>query len=101
MTAEKLPELDSVIHSHIRLAILSILSASKEADFNFLKKTIGTTDGNLSTHLTKLETAGYIKINKAFVNKKPKTTVSMTEKGKAEFSNYLKSLEQILKPAKK
>ena len=97
---EKLPGLDPVIHSRIRLAILSILSTTKEADFTFLKENIGTTDGNLSTHLTKLESAGYIEIHKMFVKKRPKTLISMTEKGKKQFATYLENLEKILSMTK-
>ncbi len=100
MKEDKLPGLDPIIHSRIRLAIISILASTKEADFAFLKETIGATDGNLSSHLAKLEAAGYVNIKKAFVGKKPRTTVSITESGKAEFSRYLKALEEILHPDK-
>lgn len=96
MHPEKFAELDPVIHSRIRLAILSILVSVKEADFNYLKKTIGTTDGNLSTHLSKLEEAGYVKLKKSFKGKKPLTTCSSTKKGKDAFSKYLKALEDLI-----
>jgi len=100
MSAEKLPGLDPIIHSRVRLAIFSILISSKEADFTFLRDSIGTTDGNLSTHLSKLEEAGYVQIKKAFAGKKPLTTVAITEAGKTAFSSYLNALEQILHPDK-
>jgi len=70
MNSEKLPQLDSIIHSRIRLAVISLLTSVRQADFNYLKNTIGTTDGNLSTHLTKLEEAGYISVKKSFKEKK-------------------------------
>ncbi len=101
MTAEKFSSLDPVIHSQIRLAVLSILISVEQADFNYLKKTIGTTDGNLSIHLSKLEEAGYIAIKKSFQGKKPLTTCSITENGKDAFANYLKALEDYIPSAKK
>lgn len=93
MTAEKFESLDPVIHSPVRLAVLSILVSVKQADFNYLKKATETTDGNLSTHLTKLEEAGYIHVKKSFKGKKPLTMCSLTDKGRAAFSSYLKALE--------
>ncbi len=91
-------ELDPVIHSRIRLSILSVLISVKEADFIYLKEATGTTDGNLSTHLSKLEQAGYVKIIKGFVGKKPRTTCSITNDGKDAFSKYVKNLEQFIHP---
>jgi DNA-binding HxlR family transcriptional regulator len=96
MNPEKFPQLDPVIHSRIRLAILSILISVKDADFNYLKQTTGTTDGNLSTHLSKLEEKGYIKVAKSFKEKKPHTTCSLTAKGKQAFSTYLEALDVLL-----
>lgn len=96
MTTEKFEPLDPVIHSQVRLAVLSILMSVKQADFNYLKNAIGTTDGNLSSHLAKLENAGYITIKKSFQEKKPLTTCSLTEKGREAFSKYLKALEDYL-----
>jgi len=96
MPPEKFAQLDPIIHSRIRLAVLSILLSVKEADFNYLKKTIGTTDGNLSTHLAKLEQANYISVKKSFKGKKPLTTCSITEKGRNAFSKYVKALEDVI-----
>ena len=93
MPPEKLAQLDPVIHSRTRLAVLSILASVKEASFNYLKETIGTTDGNLSVSLSKLEEAGYISIKKAFKGKKPLTTCRISEKGRKAFSEYIKALE--------
>ena len=93
---ETLPQLDTVIHSRIRLAALSILISLKEVDFNYLKKAIGATDGNLSTHLSKLEEAEYINVKKRFQGKKPLSTYTVTKKGRAAFSLYIKALDEIL-----
>ena len=94
MSPDKFPPLDPVIHSQVRLAVLSLLLSLKSADFNYLKKLTETTDGNLSTHLTKLEEAGYILIAKSFRGKKPLTTCALTEKGRKAFAGYLKALEE-------
>ncbi len=96
MHPEKFAHLDPVIHSRIRLAVLSILISVKEASFSYLKEKIGTTDGNLSASLSKLEEARYISIKKAFKGKKPLTTCSVTEKGRNAFSAYLKALENYI-----
>jgi len=101
MHSEKFSQLDLVIHSQIRLAVLSILMSVKSADFNYLKKTVGTTDGNLSIHLSKLEESGYISVKKSFKGKKPLTTCSLTEKGKDAFMKYLRALEDYLHFEKK
>ena len=101
MTADRFEPLDPVIHSQVRLAVLSILITVEEADFNYLKKETETTDGNLSTHLAKLEEAGYIRMKKSFRGKKPLTTCSITEKGKTAFSLYLKALESYFPGGKK
>ncbi len=101
MTSDKFEALDPVIHSQVRLAVLSILITARQADFNYLKRETGTTDGNLSTHLAKLEEAGYIQVKKAFQGKKPMTTCSLTEKGKSAFAKYLKALESYIPAEKK
>jgi len=96
MSPEKLDGLDPIIHSRIRLAVLSILVSVDEASFNYLKQTIGTTDGNLSVSLSKLEEAGYISIKKTFKGKKPLTTCNISEKGRQAFSEYVKTLEAYI-----
>lgn len=96
MSPEKLAQLDPIIHSRLRLAILSILISVKKANFNYLKNTIGTTDGNLSANLSKLDEVGYISIRKTFREKKPLTTCSISEKGRKAFSAYLQALETYL-----
>ena len=94
----KFKEIDPLLHSRIRLAIMSVLITVEEADFNYLKETTGATDGNLSTHIYKLEQANYIKISKQFVENKPKTMCEMTEFGRNAFSSYIKVLETMLHP---
>jgi DNA-binding MarR family transcriptional regulator len=96
MPPDKFAPLDPVIHSQIRLAVLSILLSAEKAEFNYLKEATGTTDGNLSTHLSKLEQEGYITVKKSFKGKKPLTTCSLTEKGRGAFSRYLKVLEDYI-----
>ena len=96
MKHEKILSLDPIIHAPTRLAILSILITVENANFTFLKESTGTTDGNLSTHLTKLEESGYISIEKKFIGKKPQTTCSITLKGRKAFEIYLEQLEQIV-----
>ena len=96
MSHEKLAKLDPVIHSRTRLAILSILVSVKEASFNYLKERTGTSDGNLSVNLTKLEEVGYISIKKTFKGKKPLTTCKINKKGTKAFSEYVKALETYI-----
>jgi DNA-binding transcriptional ArsR family regulator len=96
MNRQEILKLNALIHAPIRLAILSVLISVEHANFTFLKENIGTTDGNLSTHLTKLEDAGYIHIKKIFVGKKPQTLCSITESGRNAFMDYLVQMEQIV-----
>jgi len=96
MRHEKILQLDPIIHAPTRLAILSLLITVENANFTYLKESTGTTDGNLSTHLTKLEESSYITIEKTFKGKKPQTICAMTEKGKKAFAKYLEQLEQIV-----
>jgi DNA-binding transcriptional ArsR family regulator len=90
-------DLNKVIHERIRLGIMSVLSASEEVSFNELKEKLATTDGNLSVHARVLEDAGYIKIEKKFVERKPLTAFRITGKGKKEFVEYLAKLKDIIK----
>jgi DNA-binding MarR family transcriptional regulator len=89
-------KLDKVIHQKARLGIMSILSVAEKAEFNYLKERLKLTDGNLSTHLSHLENSDYIKIEKTFVKKKPKTLCYLTEKGRKAFLEYIDNLEQII-----
>lgn len=89
-------QLNEIIHSRIRLAIMSVLISLEEADFKFLKNKVNTTDGNLSVHLKKLEDAGYTKVKKEFIDRKPVSTYSLTDKGKDAFELYIKKLEDLI-----
>jgi DNA-binding transcriptional ArsR family regulator len=89
--------LEKLIHEPSRLAILTILSGVKEADFTFLLRMSGLTRGNLSVHLSKLEEAGYVNINKRFINKVPNTVYNLTKEGRKAFNNYLKNMEEIIR----
>ncbi|MCM2990169.1 transcriptional regulator [Bacillus safensis] len=88
--------LNDLIHAKVRLGIMSLLMTYEECDFTFLKKTLEITDGNLGSHLLKLEEANYIEIKKTFVRKRPRTIVTVTEIGMHAYRDYIKSLESIL-----
>ena len=96
---QSLDSLDDMLLQKVRLGIMSVLMARGDADFRFLKETLGVTDGNLSIHLTKLEDAGYIVSAKEFVRKKPHTTYAPTEAGRTAFQSYLAALERIVHSA--
>lgn len=87
--------LDRLIHEPARLAIMTVLSSVKAADFVFLQRTTGLTKGNLSSHLTKLEEAGLVKIEKKFVSKKPNTNVALTPDGKERIARHWDKLERL------
>ncbi|HDP94325.1 MAG TPA: transcriptional regulator [Candidatus Aminicenantes bacterium] len=97
----KAVELDPVVHAPIRLGVLSILMVVDEADFTYLKDRTGATEGNLSTHLSRLEEAGLIQITKTFFKKRPRTVCRITPVGEKRFKNYLNRLEEILSPETK
>lgn len=100
MKHDEILNLDPIIHAPTRLAIMSILISVENANFTFLKESTGTSDGNLSTHLTKLEESGYVSIEKKFVGKKPQTTCAITKNGRVAFEKYLEQLEQIVQRQK-
>jgi len=87
--------LDRLIHEPGRLAILTVLSSVKDADFVFLQRTTGLTKGNLSSHLTKLEEAGLVTIEKRFVRKKPNTNVALTRDGKRRIAHHWEQLQRL------
>jgi DNA-binding MarR family transcriptional regulator len=90
------PELDLVIHAPARLAIMTLLYVAKSADFVFLQKQTGLTRGNLSSHLAKLETAGYIMVEKTFVRRVPRTLMTLTPAGRAALRSYRERMQQTL-----
>jgi DNA-binding transcriptional ArsR family regulator len=90
--------IDEIFHSRIRLAIASVLVSAVEADFTHIRDAIGATDGNLNTHMGKLEEAGYVDIRKGYLGKKPLTTYRLTEKGRKAFTSYVENLGRFLEP---
>jgi DNA-binding MarR family transcriptional regulator len=93
---EILSKLNRAFESRLRLGIMSILTVNEKFDFTSLRDLLGTTDGNLSSHLTALEKEGFIKVIKKFVSRKPKTIYSATDKGKKAFRQHLDLLEKII-----
>jgi DNA-binding MarR family transcriptional regulator len=87
--------LDRLVHEPGRLAILTVLSSVNDADFVFLQRTTGLTKGNLSSHLTKLEDAGLVTIEKRFVLKRPNTRVALTSAGKQRITRHWDQLERL------
>ena len=91
-------ELDPVLHSQLRLAIMSLLIGVKEAEFSFLKEKTGATAGNLSIQISKLADSNYITVAKTFRDNYPLTTCRVTRKGIIAFDEYAASLKEYLKP---
>lgn len=94
---EFLSGLNKAFENRLRLAIMSILMVNESVDFNFLKETLGVTDGNLASHLSALEKTEYIKVKKQFVGKKTNTSYSATRAGEKAFSEHLETLEKLIK----
>lgn len=88
-------EIDRIIHEPARLRILAQLYVVDSADFIFLMTQLGMTWGNLSSHMTKLEDAEYIEVQKEFLNKKPRTILKLTQKGRKAFMEYRKTINQV------
>lgn len=88
--------IDDVIHGRVRLGIMAYLADAEVADFNELKSALQATQGNLSIHLRKLEEAGYIAIDKSFLNRKPLTRARMTSKGRVAFADYLDAIAKLV-----
>ncbi|MFI6484400.1 winged helix-turn-helix domain-containing protein [Nonomuraea sp. NPDC050663] len=88
-------QLDEVIHAPVRLSIMAALAATDLADFRFLRDTIEVSDSLLSKHLLTLEQAGYVRIEKAFEGKKPRTWLSLTDAGAKAYRDYLDILKQL------
>ncbi|MFA6334426.1 MAG: transcriptional regulator [Bacteroidales bacterium] len=89
-------ELDPLLHSELRLAIISILISVESADFNFIKETTGATNGNISVQIEKLRAADYIEVEKRFKGKKPQTICKITEKGVDAFEQYVEALKSYI-----
>ena len=89
-------ELDPILHSQLRLAVMSLLISVKEAEFTFLKEKTNATSGNLSVQISKLKEAGYIDITKQFNNNYPQTICKITPVGIEAFENYVKALQTYM-----
>ena len=95
-----LPKLDPLLHSELRLAIVSILAGVEEADFTYLKEQTGATSGNLSVQIDKLAEAGYIEVEKGFRGKVPRTVCRLTPQGSEAFRTYVKALRKYIAAGK-
>ena len=93
---QPLADIDRVIHEPARLLILAYLSVVESADFLFLMNQTKLTRGNLSSHLSRLEAAGYVEIKKEFVEKIPRTLLALTEQGRKAFDEYRRNMQQVL-----
>jgi DNA-binding MarR family transcriptional regulator len=93
-------DLDPILHSQLRLAVVSILISVKEAEFNFIKEKTNATAGNLSVQITKLKEAGYIEVVKQFKDNYPQTICKITPEGVKAFESYVNSIQSYLKVKK-
>ena len=94
------PKLDPILHSELRLAVMSILADVDSAEFSYIKKQTGATSGNLSVQIDKLSAAGYISVEKGFKGKMPCTTCKITQAGIEAFENYVTALKEYISAGK-
>ncbi|MEM7662628.1 MAG: transcriptional regulator [Pseudomonadota bacterium] len=103
MAADETPfdhsAIDDVIHGRLRLGIMAYLASASPAIFGELKEKVKATDGNLSTHLRKLEEAGYVKLEKRFVGRRPQTRAHLTAAGRKAWLAYLQQIDVLLRAA--
>jgi DNA-binding MarR family transcriptional regulator len=92
-----LPDIDPLIHERLRLGILSALAVNQSLSFNDLKQLLNTTDGNLSVHARKLEDAEYVRCDKSFDGRTPRTTYQLTSNGRKALEKYLDHMESLIK----
>jgi DNA-binding MarR family transcriptional regulator len=90
-------EIDDVIHGRLRLGIMAYLSTASPAVFGELREKVGATDGNLSTHLRKLEEEKYISCKKSFVGRRPMSTYRITSRGRKAFAEHLEVMQRLIK----
>ena len=93
---QPIADIDRIIHEPARLMILALLYVVESGDFTFLMRQTGLTWGNLSSHMSRLEEAGYIEVEKEFVGRKPHTMLHLTDEGRAAFREYRQSMKQVL-----
>lgn len=94
----QLPEVDRLIHEPARYNVMALLFVVERADFLFVRNQTGLTPGNLSSHLSKLEKAGYVAIEKTFVGKTPRTMLSLTPEGRRAFEIYRAVMKHVFSP---
>lgn len=88
--------LDDVIHSRLRLTVMAILASVDDAEFTWLRDAVGTTDGNLSTHLARLVDAGYLEVTKELVDSRAASRYRLSDEGRSAFADYLTRMEALL-----
>ncbi|HVU35855.1 MAG TPA: transcriptional regulator [Opitutaceae bacterium] len=96
-----MPELDVIIHQPVRLRIMAALTSlgpREQVDFGYLREKLGLTDGNLGSHLRALEDAGYVVVEKTFVERRPKTFLTVSPAGRKAFGTHVAALQAIIKP---
>ena len=93
-------DLDPILHSQLRLSIVSILVTVEETNFSFIRDSTKAADGNISIQINKLHEAGYITVEKTFKNNYPNTIISITDKGRKAFEEYVKNLQKYIYPQK-
>lgn len=96
MAGEAFDRIDEIIHGRVRLGVMTYLANSEIADFTQLKSALGLTQGNLSVHLRKLEDAGYVAIEKSFIDRKPLTRIRLTRAGSQAFRRYVQAITDLL-----
>lgn len=94
-------DLDPILHSQLRLAVVSLLINTEVAEFTYIREQTGATSGNLSIQITKLKDAGYISVTKKFRNNYPQTLCRITDLGRQEFETYVKNLKDYLDTGQK
>lgn len=95
-TPTHIEDIDRVIHEPVRFGVLNCLFLVESADFLFLMRQLGLTQGNLSSHMTRLEAAGYVSVDKAFENRRPRTLLRLTPAGRQAFESYVAQMKQLL-----
>ena len=98
---KRFDDLDPILHSQLRLAVISLLLGTEVAEFSYLREQTGSTAGNLSIQITKLKEAGYIEVEKKFRNNYPQTLCSITPRGRERFAEYVNVLKEYLNTAKR
>ena len=91
-----IPDADRIIHEPVRLGVMALLYVVESADFVFIRQQMNLTGGNLSAHIGKLESAGYLKVDKRFNNKRPQTLLSLTDEGRKGFKEYVEAMREFL-----